>query len=213
MDVYTTEEEQVEALKKWWKENGTSIIFGVVFGLAAVFGWRGWQEHRSAQAQAASELFQDVLSSLRSDSPDKAASPAREIVKTYGSTGYAVPAHLVLAKLAVADNKLDEAAGHLNQALAQSDSPALSLDIRLRLARVQAAKGDYDAALATLNVKDPGAFSPGYDELKGDILASQGHAQDAYSAYQQALEQYRKQGTDTSMLEMKIDELGVAKQG
>ena len=199
MDVYTTEEEQVEALKKWWKENGTSIIFGVVFGLAAVFGWRGWQEHRSAQAQAASELFQDVLSSLRSDSPDKAASPAREIVKTYGSTGYAVPAHLVLAKLAVADNKLDEAAGHLNQALAQSDSPALSLD--------------YDAALATLNVKDPGAFSPGYDELKGDILASQGHAQDAYSAYQQALEQYRKQGTDTSMLEMKIDELGVAKQG
>lgn len=213
MDVYTTEEEQVEALKKWWKENGTSIVFGIVLGLAAVFGWRGWQEHKSAQAQAASELFQDVLTALRSDSPDKAESPAREIVKTYSNTGYAVPAQLVLAKMSVTDNKLDEAAAHLKQALAQSDSPALNLDIRLRLARVQAAKGNYDAALATLNVKDPGAFSPGYEELKGDILAGQGHAQDAYAAYEQALKQYRKQGADTSMLEMKIDELGVAKQG
>lgn len=213
MDVYTTEEEQVEALKKWWKENGTSIIFGIVLGLAAVFGWRGWQEHKSAQAQAASELFQDVLSALRSDSPDKAESPANEIVKTYSSTGYAVPAQLVLAKLAVNGDKLDEAAAHLKQALKQSDSPTLSLDIRLRLARVQSAKGDYDAALATLNVKDPGAFSPGYEELKGDILSGQGKAQDAYAAYEQALKQYRKQGTDTSMLEMKIDELGVAKQG
>jgi predicted negative regulator of RcsB-dependent stress response len=213
LDVYTTEEEQVEALKKWWKENGTSIIFGIVIGLAAVFGWRGWQEHKSAQAQAASELFQDVLTALRTDSPDKAESPAQEIVKTYGSTGYAVPSQLVLAKLAVKDNKLDEAAAHLEQALAQSDSPSLSMVIRLRLARVQSAKGDYDAALATLKVKDPGAFGPAYDELKGDILANQGHAQDAYAAYQQALEKYRKQGSDTSVLEMKIDELGVAKQG
>jgi predicted negative regulator of RcsB-dependent stress response len=213
LDVYTTEEEQVEALKKWWKENGTSIIFGIVLGLAAVFGWRGWQEHKSAQAQAASELFQDVLTALRSDSSDKAKSPAQEIVKTYSSTGYAVPAQLVLAKLAVKDDKLDEAAAHLKQALKQSDSAALSLVIRLRLARVQSASGNYDAALDTLNVKDPGAFSPAYDELKGDILASQGHAKDAYTAYEQALEQYRKQGSDTSMLEMKIDELGVAKQG
>lgn len=213
MDVYTTEEEQVEALKKWWKENGTSIIFGIVLGLAAVFGWRGWQEHKSAQAQAASELFQDVLTALRSNSSDKAKSPAQEIVKTYSSTGYAVPAQLVLAKLAVKDDKLDEAAAHLKQALKQSDSAALSLVIRLRLARVQSARGNYDAALGTLNVKDPGAFSPAYDELKGDIFASQGHAKDAYAAYEQALEQYRKQGSDTSMLEMKIEELGVAKQG
>ena len=30
MDVYKTEEEQVEAIKKWWQENGKSIIAGVV---------------------------------------------------------------------------------------------------------------------------------------------------------------------------------------
>lgn len=213
MDVYTTEEEQVEAIKKWWRENGKPIIFGIVLGLAAVFGWRGWQEHRVAQSQAASELFQDALTSLRSDSPEKAASPAREIVRNYESTGYAVLARLVLAKLAVDKSKLDEAADQLNQALAHSDQPTLSLDIRLRLARVQYAQGDYDAALSTLKVNDPGAFSGGYDELKGDILAHKGQKQQAYDAYQQALKQYRKHGLDTSMLELKIDDLGVAEKG
>jgi predicted negative regulator of RcsB-dependent stress response len=213
LDVYTTEEEQVEAIKKWWKENGKSIIFGVIFGLAAVFGWRTWQEHRTAQSQAASELFQDALFSLRSDSPDKAASPAREIVRNYESTGYAVLARLVLAKLAVDKKQLDEAADQLNQALTESDEPTLTLDIRLRLARVQYAQGKYDAALSTLKVKDPGAFSSGYDELKGDILAQQGQKQQAYDAYQRALKEYSKQGSDTSTLKMKIDDLGMAEKG
>jgi predicted negative regulator of RcsB-dependent stress response len=40
VDVYTTEDQQVEALKRWWKENAKSILLGVALGLAAVFGWR-----------------------------------------------------------------------------------------------------------------------------------------------------------------------------
>ena len=213
MDVYTTEEEQVEALKKWWKQNGMSVVLGIVLGLGAVFGWRGWQEHKAAQSQAASELYQQVLSELRAGDPDKAAPPANEIVKNYAGTGYIVPTHLLLAKMAVSADKLDQAAQHLGQALALSKSPALQLDIRLRLARVQAAQGKYDDALATLKVADAEAFAPAYAELRGDVLASQGHAGAARDAYASALEGYRKQGTDTSLLQMKIDELGAAQQG
>lgn len=213
MDVYATEEEQVEALKKWWKENGRSVILGIVIGLGAVFGWRGWQEHSMAQAQAASELFQDSLSALRSDSPDKATAPAREIVKNYSNTGYAVLARLVLAKLAVDDDQLDQAAEQLNQALAETGQPTLELEIRLRLARVQAARDQLDAALSSLAVDNPGAYAPAFNEVKGDVLARQGKTQQAYEAYQQARSAYAEQGRDTSTLEMKIDELGMAKQG
>jgi len=213
LDVYTTEEEQVEALKKWWRENGKSVIFGIVFGLAAVFGWRGWQEHRVAQAQAASELYQDTLSALRSDSPVKAISPAQEIVKNYSDTGYGVLARLVLAKVAVDDDKLDQAAEQLNQALAKTDEPTLKLEIRLRLARVQVAQGNLDAALSSLTVDKPGSFAPAIAELRGDVLARQGKAQQAYDAYQKARSGYSEEGQDTSTLEMKIDELGMANQG
>lgn len=213
MDVYSTEEEQVEAIRKWWRDNGKSVIFGVVLGLAAVFGWRGWQEHRAAQAMASSELFQDVLTSLRSDTPDKARAPAEEIVKNYSGTGYGLLARLVLAKLDVDSQHLDQAAGQLKQALAATSQTSLELEIRLRLARVQTAAGNLDTALATLDVKDPGSYAPDYAELRGDILARQGKAKQAYTAYEEAKQGYTKNGLDTSMLEMKMADLGVANQG
>jgi predicted negative regulator of RcsB-dependent stress response len=37
-----TEEEQVEALKGWWTENGKSLLFMVAIALSAVFAWKTW---------------------------------------------------------------------------------------------------------------------------------------------------------------------------
>ena len=42
MSAYLEEEEQIEAIRNWWKENGRSVIAGAVLGLAAIFGWQGW---------------------------------------------------------------------------------------------------------------------------------------------------------------------------
>ena len=43
MESYRTEEEQVEALRRWWNENGRSTLFVIVVVLAGTFGWQGWQ--------------------------------------------------------------------------------------------------------------------------------------------------------------------------
>ena len=37
MELYDTEEQQVEAIKDWWKENGKAVIFGAVIGLGGLF--------------------------------------------------------------------------------------------------------------------------------------------------------------------------------
>ena len=42
MAEYETEEQQVEALKDWWKQNGLAVIGGAVLGVSALIGWRGW---------------------------------------------------------------------------------------------------------------------------------------------------------------------------
>lgn len=208
MDVYTTEEEQIEAIRKWWRENGKSIIFGIVIGLGAVFGWRTWQEHRITQAEDASALFQNALGALRSDSPDEAEAPATEIVDHYGGTGYAVLARLLLAKLAVDNDDLDKAAEQLQQALKQNGEATLDLAIRLRLARVRLAQQQYDAALSLLDTSDRGEYGPAYDEVRGDILAARGDRQAAMEAYRQAMLASQERSADTSVLEMKMDELG-----
>ncbi|PAR85254.1 YfgM family protein, partial [Vibrio cholerae] len=44
MELYDTEEQQVEAIKDWWKENGKAVIFGAVIGLGGLFGWRYYQD-------------------------------------------------------------------------------------------------------------------------------------------------------------------------
>ena len=56
-----TEEEQVEALKSWWKENGKSLIMGVVIAVAAVFGWRGWNQYQDDFAANASAMYESIL--------------------------------------------------------------------------------------------------------------------------------------------------------
>ncbi|MGU3844696.1 YfgM family protein, partial [Vibrio diabolicus] len=44
MELYDTEEQQVEAIKDWWKENGKAVIIGAVVGLGGLFGWRYYQD-------------------------------------------------------------------------------------------------------------------------------------------------------------------------
>ena len=36
MELYETEEQQVEALQKWWKENGTASLTGIGIGIVCI---------------------------------------------------------------------------------------------------------------------------------------------------------------------------------
>ena len=121
MDVYQTEEEQIEAIKKWWQENGKAIVFGVVVGLSTIFGWRSWQTHVAQQAEAASGLYQQLLISVRDDKSDEAKTAAQKIIKDYDDTTYAVLARLMLAKFAIADKELDTAEEHLRTAMEKTN--------------------------------------------------------------------------------------------
>ena len=46
MEIYSTEEERLEALQRWWKENKSSVFGGLLLGLAAICGWKMWRRRR-----------------------------------------------------------------------------------------------------------------------------------------------------------------------
>ncbi len=52
---YETEEQQVEALKEWWAENGKAVIAGIVLGAGVIGGWTFWKGHQEKQAVIASD--------------------------------------------------------------------------------------------------------------------------------------------------------------
>jgi len=208
VDVYSSEQEQVEAIRSWWTENGKSVIFGVVLGLAAIFGWREWQSYNINQSITASDLFQEVIVSLQQNQSQEAKDPANEIARNYENTGYATLNRLILAQLAIADNDYSQAEEHLRLALDNTQNVSLLPEIRVRLTRVYIAENKLDEALSLLSLSNQGMYKSIYEELRGDIFAIQGKANEARASYLQAIELSSSSSVDLTFLNMKLDDLG-----
>jgi predicted negative regulator of RcsB-dependent stress response len=208
VDGYRTEEEQVEAIKKWWNENGKSIVAGVVIGITAIFGWRAYNNHISLQAEAASTLYEQMLVASRNNDTENVGIYAKRITDEYDSSTYAIFATLMLAKLAAEAGDLEQAENHLRWVMDNSPNEGFEHIARLRLARVLIAGEKLDLAEKTLNVGNTGEFVSRYAELRGDVLVKQGKNEEARQAYQQALTNSFSADSGQSVLQMKLDNLG-----
>ena len=208
MDVYKTEDEQIEAIKKWWRENGFSIIAGVAIGFTAIFGWRAWDNHTIMQAEAASTLNQQMVSASRENDSENVRIYAERIIADHESSTYAVFASLMLAKLAAESNDLANAETQLRWAMQTNSQAEIEHIIRLRLSRVLIAMDKLDMASDSLNISDVGEFKSRYEELRGDILVKQGKFTEAQQAYQSALASSTATGDARTNLQMKLDDLG-----
>lgn len=205
MDVTRTEEEQIEALKKWWSDNGWALVGGVVIGLGAIFGWRGWQNHQALQAEAASDIYVDLVVEMREHRFEPARKFAEQLIQDYDSTSYALFATLMLAKIETEAGNTEAAIKHLQTVMNETGEDALKQIARVRLARLLLDSGKPDEALALLEAGKPGKFSVAYQELKGDIYIRLGRKDDAHAAYQTALAAVKTNIKEGTLLQLKFD--------
>ena len=208
MDAYTSEAQRIEEIKKWWRENGLSVVLGLTLGVSGIFGWRYWQGEKVESAEAASVLYSDMIASLQNENPTGAREAADNILAEYENTTYGVFALMSLAGLAVDDDDLAAAETHLRRALEQAGDESLSHVIRTRLIRVLISRNELEQADALLARQDQGAFAAAYDELSGDISVMQGDSEAARAAYQQAINKMRADGQDVSTIELKLNNIG-----
>lgn len=210
MDEFMSEKEQLEALRKWWQDNGAFLIAGLVLGIALLAGWRWMESWKQERAERASDTYQALVEAVEEDSDVTAAAAlATTLRDEYSATPYAALGELMLARAQVEAGDLDGAAGSLRWVLDNGDDPQLDRVARERLARVEIARGDAQAALELLDV-DAGAFAPIYHELRGDALASLERTQEAHAAYRQALDAVADGVGDRRVLEMKLDQTRTA---
>lgn len=208
-----TDEEQVEAIKQWWKNNGSSLLIGIGAALAIVFGWQAWQNHEAQQRSEAASQFVTLMNAFGSQdetSADTVAFVAKTLRDDHADSAYAVYANLMLARVQLMQNSDAEGAVEsLQWALEKAaDTQPLALVVRSRLAQAQMAVEDYDAALATIDgAKDSDAFGAIFAELHGDILLAKGDQNGARDAYLAA----REQGEEnrSGVLQLKLADLGV----
>ena len=224
MALNAAEEENIEALRKWWDENGKGLALGL--GLIAVgyFGWQFWQEAKISSASATSDVYEQLLASVAvapgaqlSDQQRLEAVGYAEVLKTeHGNTEYALFGALFAAKFAVEANDLDKAEQELQwlldnskDGMFQQTEASLLLTAKLRLGRVILSKGEAQRALDLVNTVDPQNYEAAFAELRGDIYVSQGRNLDALDSYQ-AASQARRSGATNPLLQMKIDNLAGA---
>ena len=206
-----TEQEELERLKAWWKNYGSSIIVGILLGAAFLAGFRFWTKYNEEQLHAAAEVYERMFQSFQGSNPADAQRLGESLVNQYGSTPYAGMAGLLLARLLFDAGDTVKARQHLQWVLDKADDAAVRHVARLRLARILFDAGDKEAALTRLNVKNRAGFEAEYEELIGDIRLAQGQREAARSAYSEALNYVNTSSPYAAILKIKLDDLGPEK--
>ncbi|MEX4646073.1 YfgM family protein [Haemophilus influenzae] len=203
--AYSIEEEQeINQLKDWWKENGKTIIVAFILGVGGMFGWRYWQAHQAEQIAQASAQYDALINSVQQDEQAKKAN-IEQFVQANSKTAYAVFALLDEAKKATEKQDFSEAEANLNQALTQSQDEVLTSIIALRLSAVQFQLGQLDNALTTLNQVKGESFNARKAILTGDIQIAKGDKVAAKNSFEQA--QQSGSQLEQQMAKMKLNNL------
>jgi predicted negative regulator of RcsB-dependent stress response len=204
VEVYTTENEQVDAVRRFFAENGKALAIGVVLGIAALGGWRYWQSHESTAMADSSVAFQQANQAVT----DKKAQGVEDLEKFAQSNknNYGVFASLQLADHFVEAKDFANAEKQLVAAQSQAKEENLLSLVSLRLARVQSQQKKFDDALKTLDgVKGEGWIALQQD-VRGDVLLAKGDAKGAREAFSKGLDSKPSQ-TLQNMLRMKLNNL------
>lgn len=212
MDPYASEKEQIEAIRKWWRENGTGIVVGVVLGLAGLFGWRMWQSYHHDRADRAALEYTRMSAALAQGKDEAARQWARQVVADFASTPYGTLAAFTIARLDVGQGHAKAAAKRLKWAFDHAGQDDLRRLAALRLARAQISLHDFDAAAHTLKSIQPGGFAAAFAEVQGDLYVARGDTAKARASYETALKKLSADAPpqQRQLLQVKLDELGGA---
>ncbi|MFC3094693.1 hypothetical protein DRW07_12610 [Alteromonas sediminis] len=202
MEQFETEEQQVEAIKRFWKENGIAIVAGAVLGLGGLWGWRYYTDSQLAAKEVASTAYQQGIQDIaESQSPEALESFAANTEQR----GYQSLSGLIIAQQAVEAGDLEKAADALQNVLVQQGDAPLAQVAALRLASIQIEQGQFDVALSTLDKVTDEAFKAEALILKGDAYSKLERFDNARQSYVAALDV----APENRLIQLKLDNLAL----
>lgn len=212
MTELRTEEEQVEIIKKWWKENGTTIILSVVIVFSGWFGYNYWQDQAQLKKENASQLYNQLVQAAAQPTATAEGIATMKIVANelkdeYAGTTYAEFGALFLARFAAEEGDFDAAAAELTTLVENSKQEPVKYTAQARLAQVLIQQEKLDEALALVSTVPNAAYATQFAEAKGDALYLKGEYAEAQQAYKTALDAAQNIGLRADSLQRKIDML------
>ncbi|MDT8451800.1 MAG: tetratricopeptide repeat protein [Gammaproteobacteria bacterium] len=211
MQDFETEEQQLEAIKRWWHENGSSILIGLAIGGLSLGGWSWYQNTQVEHSLKASDMYVSVVTQAETSGGSAFdTTTADQLVAGYADTPYAALSSLVVAQHELRTGNTEQAITRLQWVKSNAVQDEFKQLAQLRLARLLIAQNKYDEAYELLSAEHPAAFDALYEELKGDVFVARSEVEQARIAYDKAI---ISAANPSHWLQLKRQNLGASSLG
>ncbi|MGP1947647.1 MAG: YfgM family protein [Arsenophonus sp. NC-PG7-MAG3] len=202
MEIYTTENEQIDAIKCFFINNAKALVIWLAVGVSAIITWNYWQSYQTNNLQKSAQIFEQISSQLQTGSKQALTSGKQFANET--NNIYGVLINIELAKIAVEKSDIIGAEKALLNALDKAKLDDLKDLINIRLARVQLDLNKTDQALITLTQVHNKGWSMIVEDIRGNVLLKKGDIAGARAAYSKGIE---SSGSEImkAILKMKIN--------
>jgi predicted negative regulator of RcsB-dependent stress response len=207
VDIYASDEEKGEDIKRWWRENGLAVMAGIALGIAGLVGGRYWLNQQAMNTTQASSLYQQANVYLSEGKVNDAATSVDKLFGDFSNTPYATFAAFDMAKNSLANDDINGAKAYLEWVISHAKLMGQKEIAKLRLSQLQLNESNFDEALATSNLGETTAFKSLFDELKGDIYLAHGKTAEAASAYRAAKMMLDENEPRGLILKLKLDDI------
>jgi predicted negative regulator of RcsB-dependent stress response len=204
------EQEQLDALKAFWKKQGNLITWVLVLALGGFSAWNGWQYWQRDQAQNAGAMFEELDRAALAGDAEKAGRIFGDLKQRFPKTAFAEQAGLTAAKVQFAKGQADAAKASLIWVAENAVEDELKTVARLRLAGLQLDAKQFDEALKSLDAAQGVEFEALVQDRRGDIYLAQGKTAEARAAYQRAWIALSDKSDYRRLVDAKLTALGAS---
>jgi predicted negative regulator of RcsB-dependent stress response len=201
------EQEQLATIKAWWDRWGNLLLTAVTVVLLAIAAFNGWRWYERHEAGNAGALYEEFVGALDGADIGRKKELAGTLIERYGRTVYAPLAALQIAKVNLEAGDAGAARAQLRWVIDKSGHPELVQIARLRLAGVLLDEKSHDEALTLLGGDVPPTLAVSFADRRGDVLMAMGKAEEARTAYREALDKADPQHPLRPIIQLKLDAL------
>jgi predicted negative regulator of RcsB-dependent stress response len=180
------EQEQLDAVKAFWRQYGNLITWTLILVLGSFSAWNGWNWYQRDQGLKASVLFDEIDRAAGAGDADRAARVLADLQQRFPRTAWSQQGAMLAATAQFKAGQVEAAVASLRWAAAHAADPDLAALAQLRLAAVLIQGGQFDAASQALDAVTTPEFAGLVADRRGDLLLAQERPAEARAAYQAA---------------------------
>ena len=211
MSRYETEDEQVEAIKSWWKKNGTQLLSALLVVVIAISGWRYWTSTQYVESANASGLFEALQVNMERGTFGEVSREALKLIQEQPDSPYAVGAAMMYAKYSLDKGETEEALTQYSWITENAKDAQLRNTAYISLARIQMDLQNLDAAQVHLDFLSKaslkGAEKSVLDYVSGLMAIAKSDAESAQLAFKRVVENEQTEANLLGLAQIQLDDL------